>query len=135
MPLELPKPTQKNKRSASSKRAAAGKRKEDSQKVTMMGRTSAGGSREVQNASSARGSSFTGSGPKRSSFPKNGSFHDIDRSADPDYQISTPEKYYDRQKLTDYINSLYKIDIEKRVSLWDYLINCSTTAMPVKNQV
>ena len=79
----------------------------DSNKVTMMGRTSAGGSCEVQNASSAWGSSFTISSPKRSSFLKNGSFYDIDRGADPDYQISTPEKYYDRQKLTEYINSLY----------------------------
>jgi C-terminal processing protease CtpA/Prc len=79
----------------------------DTHRVTMMGRTSAGGSCEVQNASSAWGSSFTISSPKRSSFLKNGSFYDIDRGADPDYQISTPEKYYDRQALTDYINSLY----------------------------
>ena len=79
----------------------------DTHKVTMMGRTSAGGSCEVQNASSAWGSSFTISSPKRSSFLKNGSFYDIDRGADPDYQISVPEKYYDRQALTNYINSLY----------------------------
>ena len=79
----------------------------DTHKVTMMGRTSAGGSCEVLYASSAWGSSFTISSLKRSSFLKNGSFYDIDRGADPDYQISTPEKYYDRQALTDYINSLY----------------------------
>ncbi len=79
----------------------------DTHRVTMMGRTSAGGSCEVQNASSAWGSSFTISSPRRSSFLKNGSFYDIDRGADPDYLISRPEKYYDRQALTDYINSLY----------------------------
>ena len=41
------------------------------------------------------------------SFMKNGSLYDIDRGADPDYTISQPSKYYDRQALTDYINSLY----------------------------
>ena len=51
--------------------------------------------------------SFRISQQKRLSFLKNGSFYDIDRGADPDYQISTPEKYYDRKTLTDYINSLY----------------------------
>jgi hypothetical protein len=41
------------------------------------------------------------------SFLKNGALYDIDRGADPDYTISTPEKYYDREALTDYINTLY----------------------------
>ena len=79
----------------------------ESQKATLLGRTSCGGSCGVQKASSAWGSSFRISGPKRFSFLKNGSFYDIDRGADPDYQISTPEKFYDRQALTEYINSLY----------------------------
>ena len=79
----------------------------DSNKATLLGRTSGGGSCMVQFASSAWGSSFRISSPKRLSFLKNGSFYDIDRGAEPDYQISTPEKFYDRQALTDYINSLY----------------------------
>ena len=27
--------------------------------------------------------------------------------ADPDFVLTSPEKYYDRQALTDYINNLY----------------------------
>ena len=79
----------------------------DSHKATLLGRTSGGGSCVVQYASSAWGTSFRISSPKRMSFLKNGSFYDIDRGTEPDYQISKPEKYYDRQALTDYINSLY----------------------------
>ena len=75
--------------------------------VTMLGRTSGGGSCNIQPMSSAWGTSFQISGTNRSSFFKNGSFYDVDRGADPDYTISEPEKYYDRQALTDYINSIY----------------------------
>ena len=76
-------------------------------KVTLMGRTSGGGSCVVQSLSTAWGTSFTISAPRRMSFMKNGSLYDIDRGADPDYTISTPAKYYDRAALTDFINSLY----------------------------
>ena len=76
-------------------------------KVTLLGRTSGGGSCIVLTASTAWGTSFNISAPRRMSFLKNGSLYDIDRGADPDYTISTPEKYYDRQALTDYINTLY----------------------------
>jgi hypothetical protein len=75
--------------------------------VTMLGRTSGGGSCSVQPLSSAWGTCFQISGTNRSSFMKNGSFYDVDRGADPDYTISEPERYYDRAALTDYINSLY----------------------------
>ena len=104
-----------NNSSAASERAAAGKDKEEHHEktdcfvplpVSGSGHC-AGGGCDVLFVSSAWGSSFAISSPKRSSFLKNGSFYDIDRGADPDYQISTPEKYYDRQALTDYINSLY----------------------------
>ena len=79
----------------------------ESGKVTLMGRTSGGGSCIVQMISSAWGTSFQISSPQRLSFIKNGSYYDIDRGADPDYTISTPAKYYDRAALTDFINSLY----------------------------
>ena len=75
--------------------------------VTMLGRTSGGGSCSVQPLSSAWGTCFQISGTNRSSFMKNGSFYDVDRGADPDYTISEPERYYDRAALTDYINALY----------------------------
>ena len=75
--------------------------------VTILGRTSGGGSCVAQNISSAWGTSFRISGSSRLSFIKNGSYYDIDRGAEPDFIITSPEKYYDRQNLTDYINSLY----------------------------
>ena len=76
-------------------------------KVTLLGRTSGGGSCIVQMVSTAWGTSFNISAPRRMSFLKNGSLYDIDRGADPDYSISTPAKYYNRQALTNYINTLY----------------------------
>ena len=79
----------------------------ESGKVTLLGRTSGGGSCIVLFASSAWGTSFRISSPKRLSFIKNGSYYDIDRGADPDFVITKIEKYYDRPALTDYINSLY----------------------------
>lgn len=79
----------------------------ESGKVTLLGRTSAGGSCSVLNASTAWGTSFQISCPLRVSFLKNGSFYDLDRGADPDAVLASPEKYYDREALTDYINSLY----------------------------
>ena len=79
----------------------------ESGKVTLLGRTSGGGSCIVQPISSAWGSSFQISGSRRISFMKNGSFYDVDRGADPDFVITRPEKYYDRAALVDYINSLY----------------------------
>ncbi len=79
----------------------------DSGKVTVLGRTSGGGSCVVLNISSAWGTSFQISGSRRLSFIKNGAYYDIDRGADPDFVITSPEKFYDREALTDYINSLY----------------------------
>ena len=78
-----------------------------SNKAILLGRPSGGGSCMVQFASSAWGSSFRISSPKRLSFLKNGSFYDIDRGAEPDYLLSKPEEYYDRAALTEYINSLH----------------------------
>ncbi|OON84747.1 hypothetical protein BXO88_15750 [Oribacterium sp. C9] len=79
----------------------------ESSKVTLLGRTSGGGSCVVEPVSSAWGTSFQLSGISRLSFVMNGAFYDIDRGADPDYVISTPEQYYDREALTKFINSIY----------------------------
>ena len=78
----------------------------DSGKVTLLGRTSAGGSCTVLNASSAWGTSFQISGPLRVSFLKNGSFYDIDQGVTPDFVLPTPDQFYDRKQLTKYINKL-----------------------------
>ena len=74
--------------------------------VTLLGRTSGGGTCMVLNTSTAWGTSFQISSPKRISFLKNGSFYDVDRGAEPDYVLTSPEKFYDRVALTDYINTL-----------------------------
>ena len=77
-----------------------------SQTVTLIGRTSGGGSCLVQNMSTATGAMFTISGTKRLSFRKNGSLYDIDEGIEPDVYINHPETLYDRNKLTDLINQL-----------------------------
>ncbi len=79
----------------------------ESNKVTLLGRTSGGGSCVVQPASTAWGTSIQISGSRRLSFVMNGAFYDIDRGAEPDYAITTPEQYYDREALTEFINGLY----------------------------
>ena len=78
-----------------------------SQKVTLLGKTSGGGSCEVQPLSTAYGTVFQISGRLRMSFLKNGSFYDIDQGVDPDFYIDDVDNYYNREALTDYINSLF----------------------------
>ena len=79
----------------------------NSNQVTLLGKTSGGGSCIVLPMSTAYGTYFQLSGPQRMSFVKNGSFYDIDRGAVPDYTISDPAFLYDRVALTDYINSIH----------------------------
>ena len=78
----------------------------ESGKVTLLGRTSGGGSCAVMNTSTAWGTAFQISSNQRMSFLKNGSFYDIDRGADPDFVLASPERYYDRAALTEYLNSI-----------------------------
>ncbi|WP_408070430.1 S41 family peptidase [Butyrivibrio sp. JL13D10] len=79
----------------------------NSHKVTILGQTSGGGTCSVLPMTSASGTIFQLSGHYQLSFVKNGSFYDIDRGAEPDYPIANLDNFYDRRKLTDYINSLY----------------------------
>ena len=76
------------------------------QAVTLIGRTSGGGACEVQQRSTAWGTTFQISGSNRLSFRKNGSFYDIDEGVAPDVYLSRIETFYDRQKLNDLINNL-----------------------------
>ena len=75
-------------------------------KVTLLGRPSSGGTCTVQFLSSAWGTFFNISGSNSMSFTKNGSFYDIDQGVEPDFVLSRPESFYDREVLTDYINRL-----------------------------
>ena len=78
-----------------------------SQKVTLIGRTTGGGSCVVQPMTTAYGTVFQVSSDMRMSFLKNGSFYDIDQGIDPDYYIANIANYYNRPALTDFINSLF----------------------------
>ena len=78
-----------------------------SQKVTLIGRTTGGGSCIVQSVTTAYGTVFQISAPQRMSFLKNGSFYDIDQGVEPDCYISNIANYYDRAALTDFINGLF----------------------------
>ncbi|MBQ6364974.1 MAG: S41 family peptidase [Oscillospiraceae bacterium] len=78
-----------------------------SQKVTLIGRTTGGGSCVVQPMTTAYGTVFQISSAMRMSFLKNGSFYDIDQGVDPDYYIDHISNYYNRAALTDFINGLF----------------------------
>ena len=79
----------------------------NSEMVTLIGKTSGGGSCVVLPLTTAYGTAFQISGPNRLAFTKNGSFYDIDRGAEPDFPLAFPESFYDRKTLTDTINSLH----------------------------
>ncbi len=74
--------------------------------ITLIGKTSGGGSCSYTPMATAGGTMFTISGYRRLSVFKNGSFYDIDRGAEPDIYLSKISDYYDRESLTEYINSL-----------------------------
>ena len=78
-----------------------------SQMVTLIGRTSGGGSCSVQPMSTAYGTIFQVSSCMQMSFLKNGSFYDIDQGVEPDYYIDNIANYYNREALTDFINNLF----------------------------
>ena len=78
-----------------------------SNKVTLLGKTSGGGSCSVLQMSTASGTMFQMSSPLRLSFLKNGSYYDTDTGIEPEVQIIKPENYYDRVALTSYINNLF----------------------------
>ena len=78
-----------------------------SNKVTMLGQVSGGGSCSIHCFSTAYGTGFQISGYRRFSVMKNGSFYDIDTGAEPHFYISDPAKFYDREALTEFIHGLY----------------------------
>ncbi len=77
-----------------------------SHKVTLLGQESGGGSCAIHPLCTAAGSQYQVSGYRMFSIMKNGSFYDVDRGAQPDYFIGDINKFYDRRKLTEYINNL-----------------------------
>ena len=78
-----------------------------SNQVTLLGRTSGGGSCSVLHLGTADGATFQISSPLVMSHLKNGSYYNTDRGIDPDFVIAKPENFYNREALTEYINQLF----------------------------
>ena len=78
-----------------------------SQKVTLIGRTTGGGSCVVQPMTTAYGTVFQISAAHRMSFLKNGSFYDIDQGVEPDIYVDRIANLYNRAAMTDFINGLF----------------------------
>lgn len=77
-----------------------------SSQVTLLGRHSGGGACSVQPLVNADGTIWQLSSRNRLSTLMNGSFYNVDQGAEPDYVITRTEDFYNREKLTDYINGL-----------------------------
>ena len=77
-----------------------------SSSITLLGRTSGGGSCVVRPCTTASGAIFTISSPRQVSIIRNGSLYNADQGIDPDFTISKPENFYDREKLVEFIHEL-----------------------------
>ena len=75
-------------------------------KVTLLGKASTGGACVVQVLSTADGSLFAVSGRRRINTCNNGVLYSVDAGVEPHYYLPKSAMFYNRQKLTDYINSL-----------------------------
>lgn len=74
--------------------------------ATLVGKTSGGGSCMVQPLSTAWGTVFQISGHYRMSRFQNGVSYDTDRGIEPDVYLASPESFYDREALTEFLSGL-----------------------------
>ena len=74
--------------------------------VTMVGRTSGGGSCVVLPCTTASGAVFQISGTHQLALMKNGSFYNIDSGIEPDVLLTKPESFYDRAALAEYLKEV-----------------------------
>ncbi len=79
--------------------------KEDG-RVTLLGKTTGGGSCVVRQLSTAWGTAYQISGDIRISFVKNGAYYNVDKGVDPDCFIRSYNDFFDREALTAYIHEL-----------------------------
>lgn len=75
--------------------------------VTLIGQTTRGGSGIVTPAVTGWDSVFSMSGFWTVVTVKNGSWYDADTGVTPDVYIADPATYYDREKLTEIVNSIW----------------------------
>ncbi len=74
--------------------------------ITLIGRTSGGGSCVVRPCTTASGAIFAVSSSKQISYVRNGSMYNVDQGVDPDFFVNKFETMYDREKLVDFIHNL-----------------------------
>ena len=77
-----------------------------SDKVTLIGQTTGGGSCVVLPMTTASGSFFQVSGFRRISSSKNGSFYNSDQGVTPDILLTKTESFYDRESLVEMIDKI-----------------------------
>ena len=77
----------------------------DSNRVTLIGRKTGGGSCVVLPCTSASGTQFQISGTKQIAMVKNGSFYNVDQGVEPDIPLIHPESFYDREGLVELIHN------------------------------
>ncbi|MDO5436558.1 MAG: S41 family peptidase [Clostridia bacterium] len=77
-----------------------------SETVTIIGQRSGGGACAVLPLSTADGNMFAISGHLKISTVKNGIFYSVDEGVEPDFVISKPDHFYDREYLTEWIHQL-----------------------------
>lgn len=87
-----------------------------SDRVTILGVTSSGGSSCVQPSSVADGTIFRMSSKYVMSVSKNGSYYDIDRGVDPHYYINRPENFYDTTVISKLVNKINSEILQKPVN-------------------
>jgi hypothetical protein len=75
--------------------------------IDLLGKTSGGGSCVVGFNTTAWGTSYQYSSPKRLAFVKNGAYYDVDQGVEPDHVIDSYDHFYDREALTEFIHGLY----------------------------
>lgn len=77
-----------------------------SDRVTILGVTSSGGSSCVQMSSAADGTTFRMSSKYVMSINKNGSNYDIDKGIDPHYFINAPENFYKKDTIAALVTNI-----------------------------
>ena len=87
-----------------------------SDRVTILGVTSSGGSSCVQMSSAADGTTFRMSSKYVMSVNKNGSHYDIDRGVDPHYYINNPTNFYNAETIAALVTKINSGTLQNAVN-------------------
>lgn len=75
-------------------------------KVTILGKTSSGGTCFLHNSVTADGTLFTVSDPRQMSISKNGTYSSVDMGVVPNVTLTKIESFYKRAELVEFLNNL-----------------------------